>query len=82
MSGLDHIANFINALDSEGMSGADVAECMSAKIKAKFPDSDAAVQIAEEAFRAGFEAAALGSKSWWDAWCEFETSEAAKELVE
>jgi hypothetical protein len=47
----------------------------------KYPDSDAAVQIAEEAFRAGYEAAGGAEGDYWPAWCAFEPSEAAKELV-
>lgn len=56
----------------------------------KYPDSDAAVQIAEEAFRAGFRAAQdlvpmsdeiSGPAEEHTAWCDFEPSEDCKDLV-
>lgn len=55
-------------------------------MKQKFPDSDAAVQIAEEAFRAGYEAGyrestRFNASNWYAAWSEFEPSEDCKDLV-
>ena len=59
----------------------------------KFPDSDAAVQIAEEAFCAGYDSAAQRAVAFhptkitdWaahrhQAWSEFEPSEDVKDLV-
>lgn len=54
----------------------------------KFPTSDAAAQIAEEAFRMGFLAgfeARQGNcgqtcEDWYSSWCEYEPSENVKEL--
>jgi hypothetical protein len=50
----------------------------------KYPHSDAAVQIAEEAYRAGYEAALHTIPSdgdWYAAWSAFEPSEDCKDLV-
>jgi hypothetical protein len=53
----------------------------------KYPGvaADAAVQIAEEAFRAGYEAgiydAAFSAPDWYSAWSEFEPSEDCKDLL-
>jgi hypothetical protein len=50
--------------------------------------NDTALAIAEEAFRAGFEAGVTHTEHpsiydgfWWTAWCEFEPSEAIKDLT-
>ena len=49
-------------------------------LEAEFPAEDAAVQIAEEAFRAGWEASGR-TDTYWPAWCDYEPSEAVKELI-
>lgn len=44
--------------------------------------NDNAIAIAEEAFRAGYEAALADvTADWWKAWCEFEPSETMKDLT-
>lgn len=70
---------------------ADVANLMLKRIHdmgmpKKFVNNDAAIAIAEEAFRAGFDA---GRENRWDrtkpnvevAWSEFEPSETCKDLT-
>lgn len=49
----------------------------------KFPNSSGAVQIAEEAFRAGWEARSSPGmqESYYDAWSAWEPSEASKDLA-
>lgn len=43
------------------------------------PAEDAAVQIAEHAFRSGFEAAR--DQTWYDAWSDYDPPEDIKDLI-